>query len=161
MLVWFILFRFFRLTARVFRFAHLRGSLCKRGSSTFPKKWRRPTTAQCPDQSTQRGLHAAAHRGDAATVMNLIVATPNLVHAKEPINGWTPLSAHLRARLSLSLARTGRAANKCSRSAPTPRRATAPSARRCIWPHAPTRLYSLHGFSLVSDTPEPRGGGVI
>ena len=98
--MWFILFRFFRLTARVFRFAHLRGSLCKRGSSTFPKKWRRPTTAQCPDQSTQRGLHAAAHRGDAATVMNLIVATPNLVHAKEPINGWTPL--HIFARLSLA-----------------------------------------------------------
>lgn len=45
-------------------------------------------------------VSAAAHRGDAATVMNLIVATPNLVHAKEPINGWTPL--HIFARLSLA-----------------------------------------------------------
>ena len=53
-----------------------------------------PTDAQIKEVS------AAAHRGDAATVMNLIVATPNLVHAKEPINGWTPL--HIFARLSLA-----------------------------------------------------------
>ena len=45
-------------------------------------------------------VSAAAHRGDAATVMNLIMTTPDLVHAKEPINGWTPL--HIFARLSLA-----------------------------------------------------------
>ena len=44
-------------------------------------------------------VSAAAHRGDAAAVMNLIATTPALVHAKEPINGWTPL--HIFARLSL------------------------------------------------------------
>jgi len=45
-------------------------------------------------------VSAAAHRGDAAAVMNLIATTPDLVHAKEPINGWTPL--HIFARLSLA-----------------------------------------------------------
>ena len=45
-------------------------------------------------------VSAAAHRGDAAAVMNLIATTPALVHAKEPINGWTPL--HIFARLSLA-----------------------------------------------------------
>ena len=53
-----------------------------------------PTDAQISEVS------AAAHRGDAAAVMNLIATTPDLVHAKEPINGWTPL--HIFARLSLA-----------------------------------------------------------
>ena len=53
-----------------------------------------PTDAQIAEVS------AAAHRGDAAAVMNLIATTPDLVHAKEPINGWTPL--HIFARLSLA-----------------------------------------------------------
>ena len=51
-----------------------------------------PTDAQISEVS------AAAHRGDAAAVMNLIATTPDLVHVKEPINGWTPL--HIFARLS-------------------------------------------------------------
>ena len=53
-----------------------------------------------PTEAQIKEVSAAAHRGDAATVMNLIVATPDLVHAKEPINGWTPL--HIFARLSLA-----------------------------------------------------------
>jgi len=53
-----------------------------------------------PTEAQIKEVSAAAHRGDAATVMNLIVTTPDLVHAKEPINGWTPL--HIFARLSLA-----------------------------------------------------------
>jgi ankyrin repeat protein len=55
-----------------------------------------------PGQEDDRAapLFAAAHRGDAGAVMNFLATAPTLVHATEPVNGWTAL--HIFARLSLA-----------------------------------------------------------